>query len=192
MPDRAAPRTTVVFLRPFHSDTLVVPAHSGQYRGTDWALLPRRTAFLEDVATRLLWARGQVIAVGDPRGGSTSTLGAARHPLTADTDWQTSVYELLEHAVAICLVPGSTFGISWETHVVIGIPRFLKKAIVINPDPADGARFLEAVGASIQQVEELQHRGLIALAAVGADHGVRLLCASSYEDVASRPRSDGF
>jgi hypothetical protein len=128
-----ADRPLVVFLRPFAADALTVQAHAGPRRAIFGDLVPRRVEYLEDVSTSMLWSVGSVVAVSDPRAPSNSTLGAAHHRLSPDEDWQTVVRDLLEQAVAIVLIPGTTPSVAWEVATVLGTKRLAAKALFVNP-----------------------------------------------------------
>jgi hypothetical protein len=183
VPSSRPKRPRMVFLRPFGAEELRVPAHQGPRRDGFALLLPRREEFLEDVVTWLLWSCGEVLAIAKPGAGMTKTVGAAHHPVQRGKDWMAAVSKLLRTATAIVLVPGTTPGVAWEQEQVQGNPDFARKALIVNPEPADARSFLAAVGASADQARELHGRRLLALAAVPGPTGPKLLCGSLAEDV---------
>jgi hypothetical protein len=186
---RIAPRRlgngpAAVFLRPFNSDLLTVPAHPGPRRDGLSLLLPRREEFLENVLTWLLWADGEVVAVAQPNAGSTKTIGAAHHPLRPGTDWQESVKKLLDKAATIVLVPGTSSGAAWETRTVLDNLDYSRKALLVNPKPGHNSRpFLEMIGTPSSLADELDRRRLRVLAASSTPAGPKLLCSSLAEDI---------
>jgi hypothetical protein len=184
MPTWRTRRPQMVFLRPFGSEELRVPAHQGPRRDGLALLLPRRDEFLEDVLTWLLWSRGEVIAIAKPGGSSARTVGAAHHPVQKEQDWMETVSTLLARAGAVVLVPGTTPGVSWEYDQVQSNHNYARKALIVNPDPsADPKSFLAILGASPGRAEELRERQLLVLAAVSRPNGPRLLCSSLAEDI---------
>jgi len=184
-PRRFGKAPAAVFLRPFGSEHLTVASHPGPRRyGGFVQPLPRPKEFLENVLTWLLWADGEVLAVAQPAGRATKTVGAAHHPLRPGADWQDSVRKLLEKAAAIVLVPGTSSGVAWETRTVLGDPNYARKAVVVNPEPRrDPDLFLATVGAPKSLAEELRRRQLRALAATATPDGPRIFCSSLAEDI---------
>lgn len=185
-------RPPVLLLRPFESDKLTVPAHSGPRDSLFGILVPTRVQFLEDAATWLLWSIGPVVAVADPRGRSTPTLGAAHHRLPGHADWQKAITDLMDRAVAIVLIPGASSGVAWEIDQVLRTPKFATKALLINPDPAHDDRFLAIAGASERQAMSLRGRGLRALAAAPGRREPQLLCATLAEDLDLESAAEWF
>lgn len=114
LPIRRGAKSPVIFLRPFGTEELLVPAHQGPRRDGIAQILPRREEFLEDIVTWMLWTRGDVLAIAKPGAGAERTVGAAHHVLRDETDWKAAVAELLEGAAQVVLVPGTTPGVSWE------------------------------------------------------------------------------
>ena len=174
----------VVFLRPFGSERLRVPAHPGPRREGLSQLLPKRMEYLEDVTTWLLWSRGEVVAIADPQRARVGTVGAARHPLPADRDWREGVERLLLRASAIVLVPGTTPGVAWEVDRVANDAGLARKTLFLNPHPrARAAGFLDVFQGTTDQHAALTARGLLPVAAVIAPGGPVLLCSTLAEDV---------
>jgi hypothetical protein len=193
LPERGDRRPTVVFLRPFGIEQLRVVAHQGPRRDGIALLLPRRDEFLEDVVTWLMWSRGEVVAIADPRVGSPQTVGAARHPVSPDRDWTETAAAALKVATAIVLVSGSTPGISWEYEQIRKSPPLSRKTLVVNPDPVtSSSRFLTLVGASSDQADNLRERDLVALAATCGATGPKLLASALAEDIDYEMAVDGF
>lgn len=183
LPRIRAGRLPMLFLRPFGSEELRIPAHQGPRRDGLALLLPRRTEFLEDIVTWLLWSQGEVLAIAAPGRGQLKTVGAAHHPV-AGARWTTAALKLMASARAIVLVPGDTPGVCWEYDQVRGDRDLARKTLLVNSEPAAGADpFLTTVGASAAQVQELQRRRLLALAAVLEPDGPKLLCAPLAEDI---------
>jgi len=184
VPRRLGKRPAAVFLRPFDSQLLTVPAHPGPRRDGLSLLLPRPGEFLENVLTWLLWADGEVVAVAQPGAGSAKTVGAAHHPLRPGADWQAAVKKLLDKTATIVLVPGASSGVAWEARTVLDNPDYARKALFVNPAPHDNpGTFLATVGAPAALADELLLRRLRALAAVNTPAGTRLLCSSLAEDI---------
>ncbi|MDQ3724322.1 MAG: hypothetical protein M3335_00280 [Actinomycetota bacterium] len=183
-PRRFGESPAAVFLRPFGSDLLTVPSHPGPRRETDPLLaLPRPRDFLENVVTWLFWANGEVLAIAQPSGGQTKTVGAAHHPLRPDMDWQAAVSKLLKKTTSIVIVPGPSSGIAWEIHTVLSDPELARKALIVNPNPQhDPADFLATIGAP-HRTKDLTRRHLRALAAFITPAGPILLCSSLAEDI---------
>jgi hypothetical protein len=184
VPDRRSAKPPIVFLRPFGSETLTVPAHTGPRQDGYLGLVPRRSEFLEDVATWLLWSRAEVVAVADPRGTRLPTLGASHHPMPANDDWQKRVAQLLERAEAIMLLPGPSPSIRWEIERVMHNPELARKALFLNPDPSgNGLSFLQSVNASPALATAIRGAHLRPVGAVTTASGPKVLCSSVAEDI---------
>lgn len=183
----------VVFLRPFAADTLMVHAHAGPRRAIFGDLVPRRVEYLEDVATWMLWTVGSVVAVSDPRTPSNSTLGAAHHRLSPNEDWQTVIRDLLERAVAIVLIPGTTPSVAWEVATVLGTKHLAAKALFVNPNVSQQQAFLDAVGGgSPRQLGALRNAALHVIAATGSGADRTLICSPLHEDLDIESAVDWF
>jgi hypothetical protein len=184
-PSRWRPKgQQMVFLRPFGSEELRVSAHAGPRRDGIGMLMPRRTEFLEDVLTWLLWSRGEVVAVARPGAGRLRTVGAAHHGVKAGRDWTEAVGDLLRRATGIVMVPGTSPGVAWEFEQVRANPGYARKALVVNPEPAEPRPFLALVGGSGRQEATLRERGLLPVAAILRTGGPpKLLCAPLAEDI---------
>jgi hypothetical protein len=181
-PVSKAGRPPVVFLRPFASELLTVPAHPGGRRDGLTILIPRRAEFLEDVATWLFWTLGDVVAIGDASRRSV-TVGASHHLVQRDADWRSTVDDLLKRSSAILLIPGASDGVRWETDRVMTTPRYASKTLILNPKPWTDSGFLTIVGATPIQVAACQDRKILPLAAVPTSGGVHLLCSTLAEDL---------
>jgi hypothetical protein len=175
-------RPPVVFLRPFASETLTVPAHPGGRRDGLTILIPRRSEFLEDVATWLFWSLGDVIAIGDATRRSV-TVGASHHLIPRDAHWQHAVDDLLKRSRAIVLIPGGSEGVRWETARVLGTPSYARKTLILNPNPSADCSFPSVVGATSSQVTACRDRKLLPVAAVATGDGVCLLGSTLAEDL---------
>lgn len=175
----------MVFLRPFGVEELRVPANPGPRRDGFELLIPRRSEFLEDVLTWLLWSRGEVLAIAKPDKRRMKAVGAAHHAIAEGATWTDAVSHLLEKAKGIVLVPGATPGVAWEYEKVSQNPDFARKALLVNPEPlSDASAFAGLVGISDQQEEELRRRRLLPLAAIPRPTGPpKLLCGGLAEDL---------
>jgi hypothetical protein len=184
LPSATAEGLPIVFLRPFGSTSLMLPAHAGPRRDGLSMLLPARSEFLEDVATWLLWSRGEVIAVADPHRRGTRAVGAGHHRVPASKDWRDAVSRLLETAAAIVLVPGASPGVTWEIAQVLGTSEYARKALLLNPGPRSAdPGFLDVVAPPEDQIAAMQEQGLVPIGAVITSAGPRLLCGSLVEDI---------
>jgi hypothetical protein len=181
-PVSKAGRPPVVFLRPFASESLTVPAHAGGRRDGLTILIPRPTEFFEDVATWLFWSMGDVLAIGDASRRSV-TVGASHHLVRRDADWRSAVDDLLKRSAAILLVPGASDGVRWETARVMSTPRYANKTLILNPNPSTNSGFLATVGATPSQIATCRDRSIFPIAAVPSEGGVRLLCSTLAEDI---------
>lgn len=177
--------TQMVFLRPFGSEELRVPAHPGPRREGISFLTPRHTEFLEDVLTWMLWSRGEVVAIANPGAERVRTLGAAHRGVSARKSWTSEVEKLLEAANGIVLVPGTSPGVAWEFEQVRGNPDCARKSLVVNPEPAaDPKPFLALVGSSGAQEAALRERRILPVAAILRPGGTpKLLCGPLAEDI---------
>ena len=184
LPIRRGAKSPVIFLRPFGTEELLVPAHQGPRRDGIAQILPRREEFLEDIVTWMLWTRGDVLAIAKPGAGAERTVGAAHHVLRDETDWKAAVAKLLEGAAQVVLVPGTTPGVSWELERVRASNNLARKTLLVNPEPkSSGERFLGAAGAPPALAEQLHGRGLLVLGAVPVPGEPRLLCSTLAEDL---------
>jgi hypothetical protein len=193
VPERRPRQARMVFLRPFGSEELRVSSHPGPRRDGFRLLLPQHSEFLEDVATWLLWSRGEVVAVTRPGRQATRTLGAAHHPLKDPDRWQAAVSDLIGSATGIVLLPGVTPGVAWEYELVRSDPALAAKTLFLNSAPSGSEdSFLQILGASQRQTQELRNRQLLALGGVLAENGPKLLCSSLDEDVDFEMAVDWF
>lgn len=173
----------IVFLRPFNTDRLKVPAHPSGRRDGLTMLVPQKSEYLEDVATWLLWSAAPVVAVADPAATRTATLGAAHHAAGLGESWKQTVRALLDRAAAIVIVPGATAGVRWEVDAILKTPAYAAKALLLNGQPGEDSAFLSIVRADTTQVSRVRAQGLVAVAAVTGPGRPQLLCSCLAEDV---------
>ena len=145
-----------LYLRSFWDDRASV-------EGTRWRYLiwtPRRQ-HLEDIATRALWPRFPVAAVGLPV-EQDSPVAALRVPLEGK-EWRTVVAELIDFAAFFVYMAGFSEGLKWEHHALKERGLLSRSAVVFldaNPD-ARCDRWRLGLGLDDAGVERLVGRTLV-------------------------------
>jgi hypothetical protein len=129
---------TILYLRSFDDDRLVVPSVHSARRPFFELFGPRgRDPFEECIAWELA-SHGDVSAVGRP-GRSTATLGAARD-LLSDDEWQAAVAARMESSRYVVVAIGTTEGLAWELHALTTRGHLNKCIFVVPPATTDEIR----------------------------------------------------
>jgi hypothetical protein len=164
-------RAPVLYLRSFGDDRLKVRARGGAGRHSSLERFgSRRRQRFEEVIAGCLWARGPVIAVGEP-GERLAPLGGARMNFT-DASWQAGVETWLDRAGLIVITVGRSAGLAWELSRVAEHQLWDRTILLFPPLPvaelADRWRYLATV-ANAELPAEIDLTS--ALAATAADGG---------------------
>jgi hypothetical protein len=140
-------RAPVVYLRSFGTDLEMAPGSNAlevrRSRALSWGVLDpdfwtaQREWTFEEVLCRALGELGPVIALGRP-GEPLPLLGAARK-YVADRDWQSEVLDMVRTARLVCLVVGSSEGLSWEFDQLVAQKLEAKVLLAIPPSNASAA-----------------------------------------------------
>jgi hypothetical protein len=129
---RESKRGFILYLRPFLSDTVILPkpALSSLSRLVELRPFPVR---IEEELFDVADGYRNLVAIGDPKDDKRRASGLAVREYLDDAKWQSAVAERIESAQKIVLVIDDTEGVVWEMRRIIGSGAWRKTLFIFHP-----------------------------------------------------------